>query len=255
MNLLIISLKSAVERKKYINSILKDKTSINWIDAVDGRLLSNAEINNRFDIEKFKRYYLKEPRPGEIGCTLSHQKSYRTLLKSSNKSVIIFEDDIVLNDDIDLILNDVEKFLDVEEPRLLLLSGWFWYSSKHSFSEKYKVCKVVDGYLTHAYALNRAAANLMIHIKPYFLADAWEIFIKKGVKIYGLTPHPIDQDWSGVFKSDVLNSKEKHTSILVSSWIRQKIRGVKQRIFKYLNLFEPPQDLSQRVNDIKEAHK
>ena len=257
MKAYIVNLKSSLERRLYIKRLLQGYPSIQieWIEAVDGRKLSNEKKEQLFDISQFQRHYLKEPRAGEIGCTLSHQQCYHTLLKSTEKSVLVFEDDIVLNANIEELIPEIEKFLNVDEPRVLLLSGWFWYKSKDNFNNEINVCKVFDGYLTHAYALNREAAELLIDIKPYFLADAWELFIKKGVKIYGLQPHPIDKDWSGVFKSEVLSGSTKKTDFYFSSWINLKVRGIKQRLYKYLNNFEAPQNMDGRVGDIKKSIK
>lgn len=255
MDAYIVSLKTASDRKKYMTSLLSSEKSItiNWIEAVDGRVFSDDEIDEKFDCKKFRQHYLKNPKPGEIGCTLSHQKCYNKLLQSSSKSVLILEDDIVLNDNIRDIIPKIENILNTNKPIIILLSGWFWYLTKKEFDNNRQLCKVCDGYLTHAYAINREAAQLMIEKKPYMLADAWELFIKKGVKIFGLTPHPIDQDWSGVFKSDVLTNATPSKTFVLKSWIYHKQRGVKQRFFKLIGHFEAPRNMSTRVDEIKDA--
>lgn len=257
MKAYVVNLKSASERKEYVKNAIKPfpSISIEWIDAVDGRTLSCDERKKVFDTLKFQKHYLKMPRPGEIGCTLSHQKCYRKLLESELNSVIILEDDVVFNSDVEPLLPTIEQFLNTNTPRVLLLSGWFWYNRKDAFNGRISVCKVFDGYLTHAYALNRAAANLMVDSKPFFLADAWEHFSKIGVEIYGLSPHPVDQDWSGVFKSDVLSEKSVKTSFNATSWFRLKLRGLKQRVYTYLGRFEAPEDMSVRMDDIKCHHQ
>lgn len=254
MDAYVINLKNAPHRREYVRNVLKHIASIqiNWIEAIDGRILSMNQTKTMFDLNSFRNHYMRLPRAGEIGCTLSHQDCYQKLIKSNNKSVIILEDDIVLNSDITQLIPKIETFLDSNEPRLILLSGWFWFNKKLKFTEKINICKVFDGYLTHAYALNREAAKLMICEKPHYLADAWELYIKKGVQIYGLSPHPIDQDWSGVFKSDVLSEKVSNSTFNLSRWVDFKIRGLKQRIFKALKKFEAPQNLANRIGDIKD---
>ena len=124
MKAYIVNLKSSLERRLYIKRLLQGYPSIQieWIEAVDGRKLSNEKKEQLFDISQFQRHYLKEPRAGEIGCTLSHQQCYHTLLKSTEKSVLVFEDDIVLNANIEELIPEIEKFLNVDEPRVLLLS-------------------------------------------------------------------------------------------------------------------------------------
>lgn len=257
MKAYLINLESARDRLEYVTDLLNTVPILQTevVPAVDGRMLSQSQVSELFNKEAFKCYYLKDPKPGEIGCTLSHQKCYRRLLNTDMKSVLILEDDIVFNRDINQLVPNIEDFLNCEEPRLLLLSGWFWYTSKKHFNDEYDICKVNDGYLTHAYAINRAAAKLMVINRPDFLADAWERFVRKGVKIYGLTPHPIDQDWSGVFKSDVLTNTNYSQKFVVKTWIKLKLRGAKQRFYKLIGHFEAPRNMHVRIDNIKDALK
>lgn len=241
MKAYIVNLERSVDRRDYMIDLLAkyQGLDIELIKAVDGRLLTQNERHDLFNAERFSKTTLKEVRPGEIGCTLSHQKCYNQLIESGNRSAIIFEDDLVVNEDFTTIIPKIEAWLDHDEPRLLLLSGWFWYTTSSQFDRKHHISTVIDGYLTHSYALNKSAAKLMIDSRPWYVADAWKMFRQRGVKICGLRPHLFDQDWSGVFKTVVNDEKfinSRH--IAFSNWINIKKRGLKQRLLKIIGKFE-----------------
>lgn len=73
----------------------------------------------------------------------------------------------------------------------------------------YRVANVYDAFLTHAYAINRAAASLIIESRPFIAADDWFYIRKKGVKIYAFLPHLLDQDWSGEYPTSINQEKKK----------------------------------------------
>lgn len=244
MKVYIVNLERSVDRRSYMIDMLNNYQGldIELIKAVDGRLLSEYERHTLFDTKRFSKTMLKEVRPGEIGCTLSHQKCYQRLIKSENKSAIIFEDDLVVKEDFTPLIPRIEAWLDNDESRLLLLSGWFYYTKSSTFDREHHISKVIDGCLTHGYALNRSAAKLMSDHQPWYVADAWDMFRRRGVKIYGLRPHLLDQNWSGVFKS-VINDENSGESIHINlySWINIKKRGLTQRILKLLGKVEAPE--------------
>jgi glycoside transferase family 25 len=244
MKTYVVNLARSIDRRVYMENLLKTYSNLDveFIDAVDGRIMSEGECNESFDIKRFAKEMLKEVRPGEIGCTLSHQKCYKKIVSDGEQSAVIFEDDLIFNEDITLLIPKIEDWLDCDEPRVLLLSGWFWHTSSHLFDKKHKISKVIDGYLTHGYALNRNAAKLMIDNKPWYVADSWNMFAKRGIKIYGLKPHPCDQDWSGIFTTVVNDENQRNVNFLdVKNWIKIKKRSAMQKLLKSLGKFEKPE--------------
>ena len=83
MKVYIINLKRCPERKVYMNQILSQYTflDIEFIEAVDGSLLTKKEL--LFNQDKAFRIYGRTLSDGEIGCTLSHQLCYVTILFSA----------------------------------------------------------------------------------------------------------------------------------------------------------------------------
>ena len=78
--------------------------------------MTDKDKNDFFNTELFCKRYVKEVRPGEIGCTLSHQKCYRKLVESREKYALILEDDIVIRHKIDTLVPEIEKLLNTDEP-------------------------------------------------------------------------------------------------------------------------------------------
>ena len=162
--------------------------SAEFVEAVDARGMTEREKNVFFDTELFCKRYVKEVRPGEIGCTLSHQKCYRKLVESRDKYALILEDDIVIRHNIDTLVPEIEKLLNTDEPRVILLSGWYWYLGTKTIKQHYCLARVYDAFLTHAYIINREAASLLIEQRPFITADDWFYIRKKGVKLYAVLP-------------------------------------------------------------------
>ena len=93
--ILVISLAASAERRRKISRRLDELgLAFDFLDAVDGRALSEEELS-RFQ-DPLRRYH--EPhllRATSVGCTLSHAKAWRKLLNSDDKMMLILEDDAI----------------------------------------------------------------------------------------------------------------------------------------------------------------
>lgn len=199
MKTYVINLERSPERKSYMERQLEKIPflSVEFITAVDGKAMSAEERQKRFDSESFEKRYAKEVRPGEIGCTLSHQKCYRHFLESGEKCVLIVEDDIIISFEMKEVISRIDSLMESKEPRIILLSGWFWYGKTEDLDGTYRLARVKDAFLTHSYVINRAAAALLIEERPGITADDWKYIRKRGVKLQAVLPHLISQNWSG----------------------------------------------------------
>ena len=95
----IIHLKRAKKRRAFVNQIISDmpiKSEI--IDATDGELLSNEEINDILSTSNLynPKYPFKINR-GEIGCFLSHREVWRQIVDQKLDAGLIVEDDVRIN--------------------------------------------------------------------------------------------------------------------------------------------------------------
>ena len=216
----IINLKPSFVRKQYMNNLLEQYPFLNiqYIEAIDGRLFSDEEINNEFDKQLCLKQYGRILSRGEIGCVLSHRKCYQTLLSTSNAYTLILEDDIHLMRSLDeLQLVDLDKLLNVNTPIILLLSGDYW------FYKRRKVVDVYDAIGAYAYFINRAAASAILSIsKPYNVADDWALYKQYGVKLKAIHPYLIDAN----VNMDLLGSD-----------VHQDTWGIDKKRMSKMNLF------------------
>lgn len=186
----IVNLKTSTARKEYMENLLSgfSRLDIRFIEAVDGRLFSEEERNQAFDMHECVLRNGREINAGEIGCTLSHRKCYRMLVDSGDKYALILEDDISIVGDMDRALSDeVIRFMSCDKPRILFLSGDYWYWKRKNIS---RVCWAVGSY---AYYINRAAASRILRIKkPFNVADDWDLYKAAGVGLFALHPYVVD---------------------------------------------------------------
>lgn len=98
MNIIVISLERAPERRERIFHQLKE-LGIDAVimDAVDGSKLSSEELDKRIKIGRWRVGEKFEP--GEIGCTMSHIQALKIAKENEWPWVIILEDDVILADD------------------------------------------------------------------------------------------------------------------------------------------------------------
>ena len=178
MKTLVINLPQSTDRLRSLNEQLNAHPylDVEVIEAVDGRRLSPEETDRAFDSRRFRRHYHRNPRPGEIGCTLSHQKAYRRI-KETGVNTLILEDDIHILRDMRNELKEVDEWLSSDRPRLLMLGGTCLYRGKHFTDTNAPLrTRIVSPYFyacgTYAYTLNSKAAERLTNSYPY--ADSME---------------------------------------------------------------------------------
>lgn len=195
MNTLIVNLARDVERKEYMKNLLSRYPFLNstFIEAVYGKALPADELARVFDEETAFKRYGRKMNPGEIGCTLSHFKCYRSLLESKAPYVLILEDDITVLRDF-AVADEIALSLPSDEPWVLFLSGDFWYKSLKTINVDLSLAKVYDAVGTYAYIINRKGAELVLsnNPRPSQVADHWSLYRRQGLKLYAVKPYMID---------------------------------------------------------------
>ena len=186
----IVNLATSTARKKYMQELLGAYLFLEqeFIEAVDGRILSLQEREQVFDDQTCYKRYGRVINGGEVGCTLSHFKCYNRLVQSDERFVLILEDDVTIMRDLkELDWDKVTEFMSVDEPRIMFLSGDYWYWDKKPFT---RVFSAVGSY---AYFINKAAAQRIAIIKkPSNVADDWDVYKQLGVKLFAVHPYMID---------------------------------------------------------------
>lgn len=245
----IINLPKEKERKKHVEEQLSayvdSYLDIEFIEAVDGRIMTEVEREQVFDSHKAFKRYGRKCKPGEIGCTLSHQQCYKTIANSDNDYALILEDDLIINIINNAQWNIIQKVMDqTSNPTVLLLSGSYWYSHViKKMSTDIKLVNVFDAYLTHAYLINKKAAQLLIESPSTFLADDWRYLKGKGIKLLAIHPHLIstaglDSLPSIISPDSEHNGKIHKQNLSFREKLKAYIRGGIRHFLKFIKQYE-----------------
>lgn len=235
---LVVNLEKSKTRRKYMEELLApyDFLDIEFIKAVDGRLLSFDEKADKFNMTKCVEIIGRKLNDGEIGCTLSHQKCYATISNNDYPYAIIFEDDITFINDFNTIRKiNLDKILNTDVPTVLMLSGDYWYWRKKT------VVSVLDCVGAYAYIINKAAANLLGSLKACGTADNWSYFMSHGLKIKAIYPYLVDANLNmDLLSSDVAQDEWiiHRDKMKLAYVIRGYLKGAVKRILKSSGHFE-----------------
>ena len=135
-----------------------------FINAIDGRELTDSEIEAVYDKWRTRFCHGKELTRGEIGCALSHIEFYRRVVVD-NAPGFVFEDDVELTETVKNALNELSEFLSRHpEPCLVQLPGLErdLPQGVNNCSEESFV-RVSSAMGTYAYGVNQAAAQLLVN--------------------------------------------------------------------------------------------
>ena len=191
----IINLKRSTDRKRYITQEVSNYTfmDIEWMDAIDGKQLSQMEISSSFNTEKFVSHYHRLPAKGEIGCTLSHRKCYRQLLDSNAPYALILEDDVsfICPENTEYVIKEGVRLLEEGRADIILFVSKVWlYNLPHKINSKYSAYPIYNAYGTYAYLINRKGAKRMLkNGKEYIVGDDFPEIRKRGVRIKSIYPN------------------------------------------------------------------
>lgn len=190
----IINLSKDIERRINIFKELDKLTCLDpeLIEAVNGKELGQEKLSKLFDFKKSKKYLTIDMALGEVGCTLSHYECYKKLLASDQNYALIVEDDLgfIGNGPYDDQLKKAIRYVEQEKPVVLQLFSFFDYLGKGQFfDDEHQVYKTFKSALTTIYLINKHAARIMLSDGlPYWIADDWSLFRRKGIHTYALYP-------------------------------------------------------------------
>lgn len=210
---------------------------ISYVKAIDGRLLTAEKRESLFNYKGSKSLYGKKLNPGEVGCALSHRKAYEMLSSSTDAYALILEDDISIQRDLSSVdWIKVNQVLNNTEPRVLMLSGDYWYFRRKDIVRLYSA---VGAY---AYIINKAAARLILSEQPpRCVADDWTYYKRKGIKLYALYPYLIDANMNmGLLGSDVKQDQWSldKSQMGIKEIILGAMTGICKRLLKFIHHFE-----------------
>ena len=253
-----INLKKETQRREYIRNLLEpyEFIDLEFVEGLDASIANIENLKDIFNIEKCNKHLYRSVTKPEIGCTISHHRCYKKFLRSNEDLCLILEDDIdTPADAFGDIIEKIPSQFNTSSPMIILLSDWYWFTKeKKRITENYEIVNVFNGYLAHAYIINRAAAEILIREKPDCIADEWGQIRKKGILIYAVLPHIIQQKWDGSFKTSIQNQRPVNSSYRLINFIRLLPERLYQFYLKKTNRFYAPHEMRTDENRNKAAN-
>lgn len=191
MQVHVINLKEAIERRKSITSQL-EKLGIRYeiFDAIRGSSLSEKELHEKVDMQEVARYpnWLT---PNMLGCSLSHLGVYRRIAESGTDWHLILEDDVELDPNIVHFMETFEQTGNKFQDHVVLLygvklSGNIILDKESLFEEAGRTIHKVQPNQhvgsTGAYLIHKATARKMLENNPLVKVapDTWHFFRDQG---------------------------------------------------------------------------
>lgn len=216
----LISLKNSSERRDRLLQELSHYSflDIEWVEAVNGYLLTAEERDRLFDWKEFIYRYGREPLSGEIGCTLSHRECYRRLLCSEHEVALILEDDVrfLYPEMVEPVLGRVIEMFSSGGSMLVTLTRHdIYYTKKLSGIGEFSFYRLWSAMGTCAYLLNKQACRTILSSgKPFIVADDFEYISICGVFVQGIYP---------TFASDASSMEEIESDIVRDEFIEYKL--------------------------------
>ena len=141
--------------------------------------------------------------PAEIGCALSHYNIYRSM--KYGEAVCILEDDVILTDDFTVRLKEIESFVDVRKPQVIMLSS---HNRPRSGTG---IVRSRSAMCTDAYVITQPAAKALIkaNLPMQVPCDHWWRWERKGlIELYHALPTTVSQNQSQFGTSTQANADD-----------------------------------------------
>ncbi|AWA98778.1 hypothetical protein VH1709_contig00033-0165 [Vibrio harveyi] len=208
INVYVVSLESDVNKRETISSLLESyDIDFEFVEAVYGR---DIEIDNLNEMKSKFIEYGREIGPGEVGCFLSHIRTYEKIISQDNNWAIILEDDVFFDV---RFKNFIDGFSDKElmEDNLYILGGQEGLVSepmqvkslfRNSMIGNAKFRKTINSskyiYRTCCYLMNKKMAKKILELvdRKYYLIDDWYFLSQtktvNDIYLSDLVSHPLD---------------------------------------------------------------
>ncbi|MCI5764069.1 MAG: glycosyltransferase family 25 protein [Actinobacillus porcinus] len=196
----LISLEKDTYRRELFFS-QPDTADFEVFNAINTMVLSESELQQKFNFECFKQTYHRNVTKGEIGCTLSHLAVYQKIVDdqriAENEYALICEDDVLFAEDFnenltallneklnaDIVLVGQSKILSFDDKELFInYPTTFKFAQKKIANTKYGYAYPYRNYFagTVAYLIKKSACRKFLAEKNiYWLADDFISFEQK----------------------------------------------------------------------------
>jgi glycosyl transferase family 25 len=208
------------------------------IDAVNGRNLSQEEIDTVYDSKKNKLHYKASLVASEIGCYLSHYKAWKEIANGPKEGGFVFEDDFKAADDLVNVIKalsedsmddwDMVKLFSLDKNPKILSSRIIAKDLK--IVQPYKIPTCLIGY-----ALTKKGARKLIsrHSRIFRPVDEdLKYFWETGLRVSLIVPSPVSIGDQTVSVSTIGNDRKLAGRKLGRLNIKKFLRGIFYR-FRY----------------------
>ena len=187
-----------------------------WVEAVYGKTLSDAERRTWYDEAVNQRRYHQALMPGEIGCYASHLQVAQRLLDSGEPYALVLEDDVHLLPELHAVLEavtqlpaswDMIKLVGREQEQPLRSWPLPGLQGRATLIRYRRVPS-----RTGAYLLSRRGAAKLRQRLPFFrpvdvdLRYWWET----DLQIYGVQPYPITRSADSAVSTINVQAAPRH---------------------------------------------
>jgi glycosyl transferase family 25 len=190
MNIFVISLKKAVERRKTVSRELKSQSiDFEFIDAIDGRV-KPYPLQDRFNEKKFIAHKGRKVELGELGCYASHMLAWEKVSEIDEPSIVL-EDDFFLFDEFVSGISICERW--IQKHSFIRLEPWktkLFYNvdcyEKYNLKRFLKIPQCTTGYMISpscAKAFLNASKEIFLPVDVFIRCS----YLHKQA-IYGVTP-------------------------------------------------------------------
>jgi glycosyl transferase family 25 len=191
----VISLRSEQARRSAARERLEGLVPYVIVDAVDGRAMSDADLQ-AVTRHMHSRRLGRPLTPGEVGCSLSHQRALRLFIDSGEAHALILEDDFENKPWTPSGLADLlETARGRPEVEIVKLGGYEAFTARGRLVARRPSCALVEtmtfGMCTHAYLVSRGGAvKLAAAIVP--VLDPYDHFLRNdftyGCRVFDTSP-------------------------------------------------------------------
>lgn len=236
----VINLDRSRERLAFVLPRIEELgVPIERISAVDGRLLSEADIRRVVDLEAYNVYIRHFPDSGTIGCSLSHFRAWEAFLRSSYAYALIFEDDVSFaSGKLCSVVNDLTKI-----PQSWDLVRFDFACNDAPFvlcslNKDYRLTTYFGTvFCAGAYLINRRAATaLCARALPvrmsvdYIFSRGWEF----DLKFVGLEPKLVHQTFGDSEIKKTARFQAPDTCVGLIQQLRRAVYRAKTHIMYFL---------------------
>jgi glycosyl transferase, family 25 len=201
MHFYVINLARSPDRRIHITTELgKARVDYEMVNGVDVREL---DLGDPREVDPV--FAASTPRPGEIGCALSHLKVYQKVLDDDHEVACVLEDDVVLPPDLGALTDAVAPHLVGSEvvllnfhsrdPLRVARAGAVEFPSSRLLVPVVDIDQVGSG---GAYLITQEACARMLKtaLPAKAVADNWALFKREGAidRLRCLAPMPVAQN-------------------------------------------------------------